>query len=138
MTSETRELQKELLKQRTKIHLCEKHVGEELVVSGWVKFIRRQGKRYFLKVYDSRKSRHDRLLQILFEKTEETKDYFAPLDHVTIGCSILVKGLIVDSPAKGQKIEMRGMEYYILGHVRDASTFPSSKSDLTVDYVRSI
>lgn len=138
MTSEVKQQEKELLKRRTKIHLCENHMGEELVVGGWVKFIRRQGKRYFLKVYDSRKSRHSKLLQIIFEKTEETKDYFAPLDHVTIGCSILVKGLIVDSPAKGQKIEMKGIEYYIIGHVRDASTFPSSKSDLTMDYVRSI
>jgi asparaginyl-tRNA synthetase len=49
-----------------------------------------------------------------------------------------VKGLIKPSPAKGQKIEMIGKEYYVLGMVKDPSTFPSAKSDLTMDYIRSI
>jgi len=128
----------ELLKQRIKIHMCEKYVNDEICVAGWVKFIRRQGKRYFLKVYDSKKSRHSSILQIMFEKTPELQEYFAPLEHVTTGCSILVKGFIKESPAKGQKIEMLGNEYYVLGYVKEASSFPSSKSDLTMDYIREI
>lgn len=137
MTS-TEQRIKELLRSRTKIHECEQHVGEEVSVLGWVMFVRKQNKRYFLKVYDSRRSRFRKILQIMFEKTPETQDYFSQLDHVTIGCSLLVKGLIVESPAKGQKIEMKGQEYHIIGTVHDASTFPSSKSELTMDYIRSI
>lgn len=136
-TIEEKKRIKELLKGRTKIHECEKRVGEEVNISGWVMFVRRQGKRYFFKVYDSRRSRFSRILQIIFEKTPESQNYLAQLDHVTAGCSMLIRGLIVDSPAKGQKIEMKGFEYYILGFVRDNS-FPSAKSDLTIDYLRSI
>lgn len=137
-TIEEKKRIKELIRARTKIHECDKHVGKEVIVSGWVMFVRRQGKRYFFKVYDSRRSRFRKILQIMFEKTPETQDYLAPLEHVTTGCSLLVKGLIVDSPAKGQKIEMVGQEYHILGTVHDASSFPSAKSDLTMDYLRSI
>lgn len=125
-----------LLQSRKKIQDCEQLVGQEIVVSGWVKFCRKQGKRYFFKIYDSRKSRYSKILQIMFEKTPETQEYLSPLDHVTTGYSILVRGLIVDSPARGQKIEMIGKEYHILGVAGD--TFPSAKSDLTMDYVRSI
>lgn len=138
MTTEIELRMKELLRKRTKIYQCEEHVGEELIVCGWVKFIRRQGKRYFLKMYDSDKTRYSKILQVMFEKTSETQDYYSHLDHVSSGCSLLIKGLIKDSPAKGQKIEMVGSEYYILGTIKEASTFPSAKSDLTLDYVRSI
>lgn len=137
-TIEEKQRIEELLRAKTKIHECEKHVGEEISIMGWVMFARKQGKRYFFKVYDSRKSRFSKILQIMFEKTPESQDYLAPLEHVTTGCSMLVRGLIVDSPAKGQKIEMKGLEYYILGTVHDTSSFPSAKSDLTMDYIRSI
>lgn len=137
-TFEEQQRIKELVKSRTKIHKCEEFVGKEISVLGWVMFARKQGKRYFFKIYDSRKSRFSKILQIMFEKTPETQDYLSHLDHVTTGCSLLVRGLIVDSPAKGQKIEMKGIEYFELGGVRDASTFPSAKSDLTMDYIRSI
>jgi asparaginyl-tRNA synthetase len=130
---------KELLKQRTKVHEAEKHIGQEIVVFGWVMFSRVQTKRIFLKIAESRKSRMNPI-QILFERSEETNEYLKELMHVSAGFSLLIKGLVVECPpeAKGQRIEIKGSEYHILGNVFDPSTFPSTKSKLTPDYVRSI
>ena len=53
----------------------------------------------------------------------------------TKGVSLQVFGIIVESPAKGQHIEMKCISLKILGKV-DASEYPISKSKLKLDYIR--
>ena len=53
----------------------------------------------------------------------------------TKGVSLQVFGIIVESPAKGQAIEMKCISLKILGKV-DASEYPISKSKLKLDYIR--
>ena len=53
----------------------------------------------------------------------------------TKGVSIHVFGIIVESPAKGQAIEMKCISLKILGKV-DASEYPISKSKLKLDTIR--
>ena len=53
----------------------------------------------------------------------------------TKGVSLQVFGIIVESPAKGQAIEMKCISLNILGKV-DTSEYPISKSKLKLDYIR--
>ena len=126
-----------LLNQRKKISDAESYIDSEIVIAGWIVFSRSQKKRIFLKRTDSRKSKLFPI-QVLFNRNEDTEQYLTELLHVSAGFSIVIKGKIVTSPASGQKIEMIGDTYHILGRVHDPSTFPLAKSELTIDYIRSI
>jgi asparaginyl-tRNA synthetase len=129
------ESQTELLRQKIRIDDAEKYVGTFIVVCGWIVTARWQKNLIFIKLSDSQKSKLFPL-QIVFQKSDNP-EYYESLCHLTAGCSLVVKGSVILSPAKGQKIEMQGKEFYILGNVEDPSTYPLAKADLSLESFRS-
>jgi asparaginyl-tRNA synthetase len=56
--------------------------------------------------------------------------------HATTGTSVRVKGLLVASPAAGQKWELRATHVEIIG--RSDATYPLQKKGHTVEFLRTI
>ena len=129
-------LKKQLLKSRISVSsITELTVGQSVVVGGWVLFSRRQQQLVFVKLSDSAESKFAPL-QVIFKKSDYP-EAFDTLEHLCVGYSLLVKGTIVLSPAKGQKFEMQAEQFVILGKVDQPSLFPSAKAELTTEYTRS-
>jgi asparaginyl-tRNA synthetase len=121
----------------------DKWIGKIVTVCGWIKTCRIMGKKAkrigFVELSDG--SQQVRL-QIIFDSkllTDEKKEYFNELyDHATTGMSLKVIGLVVKSPAPEQPIELQAHEYYILGDIGDHDKYPVAKTELGLEYLRTI
>lgn len=115
----------ELMNQIVEIeNIDETYIGQVITIAGWLHTMRWQKKLLFGKIDDSAKSRL-KPLQVLFEiKNEPVKDYYAPLQYICKGASIIIKGKIVKSPKIEQPIEMQGQQYYIVGQIDDPQHYP--------------
>ena len=65
------------------------HIGESVVVKGWLYHARRSGKVQFLMVRDG-----SGLCQAVLEKREETADIFEEMKHLGQESSLMVKGVV--------------------------------------------
>jgi asparaginyl-tRNA synthetase len=63
-------------------------------------------------------------------------NYEEEILKLSAGCSIVVKGQLVDSPAKGQKFEIHAEKIEVLGWVEDPETYPISPKHHTLEYLR--
>jgi asparaginyl-tRNA synthetase len=112
------------------------YLGKCMNVCGWIETMRVQQKNglAFITLTDGSCLKS---LQIIL--SPETDEELSKLDTIyqdgTKGVSLQVFGIIVESPAKGQTIEMKCISLKILGKV-DASEYPISKSKLKLDYIR--
>ncbi|HDL1725330.1 TPA: asparagine--tRNA ligase, partial [Mannheimia haemolytica] len=95
-------------------------VGEEATVRGWVR-TRRDSKAglSFLSVYDG--SCFDPIQAII---NNDLPNYNAEVLHLTAGCSVVVTGKVVESPAEGQAVELQASKVEVLGWVEDPDTYP--------------
>ena len=141
------ESKQDLLSQRIKIDTInddyESYLDTVVTVCGWISAARWQKSRIFIKLSDSARSKL-LPLQILFQ-TKDTDtlngldpEYYEPLTKTVRGVSLVIKGLIVKSPAKGQKIEMIGQQYHILGYVDDPTGYPLDKDNLSCTLLRTL
>lgn len=141
------ESKQDLIKQRVKIDVInneyESYLDKEVVVCGWISTARWQKKRIFVKLSDSAKSKLSPL-QILFQTKDsditnglDTAEYDV-LSKAVRGMSLVIKGLVVKSPAPGQKIELIGRQYYVLGYIDDPSGYPLDKDNLTCTALRNL
>lgn len=127
----------QLLKQRIRIDsIGEQFIGTTCVVAGWVVTARWQAQRTFIKLSDSAKSKLAPLQIVCQQDTLEKASYFEPLAQITAGTSIVFKGQIIKSPAKGQLIEMQADEFFIFGKVLDPTGYPLAKGTWTPEALR--
>ncbi|QKF93630.1 asparaginyl-tRNA synthetase class IIb [Fadolivirus algeromassiliense] len=121
----------------------DKWIGMVTTVCGWIQYYRSSGGKGknngFVKMKDGSCLHH---FQVIFsEKSlpEDKKGYFDELfAKAKTGVSLKVTGLVVKSPAKGQPIEMQAHEYQVLGDVMEAETYPISKNELTMEFLRTM
>lgn len=100
-------------------------------VSGWIKHFRTNPKIAFLSIHDGSTVS---LLQVVMEKTK----YPVP-SETKVGCSCVIEGKFVKSPAKGQKYELLGSSIIILGDVYDPETYIfNSKTNIELEKLREI
>ena len=118
------------------ISITPEDIGTIISIRGWVETARFSAKTAFLKVYDSWRS-HLSSLQIVFDLTKMTQEDKSEFTKVTSSCSISVTGTLVSSPKPAQPFELQGIEFKILGFITEPATFPISKSDLTMEHLRS-
>lgn len=118
-------------------------INKMTTVCGWIQFYRSSGGKGknigFVKLKDG--SCFQKLQIIFSEKdlSDDKKDYFNELySKAKIGVSLQITGLIVKSPAKGQPIEMIAHEYTIFGDIMDAHSYPISKNELSLEFLRTI
>ena len=103
------------------------NVDTDITVSGWVMTCRKQKNMSFIKLYDGSCTEGIQLIWQTVDPNEITK--------INTGCSISVFGTLVDSPAKGQTVEVQVIELTVLG-IADPDNYPFAKSKMGLDTLR--
>jgi asparaginyl-tRNA synthetase len=83
---------------------------QEVTVEGWVRTKRDSKGVSFLEINDGSTMKN---LQVIID--EDFPDYASIVKSVTTGSSLSVKGTLVASPAKGQKVELKASSIEIIG-----------------------
>ncbi|MFA5716925.1 MAG: asparagine--tRNA ligase [Desulfobulbaceae bacterium] len=121
-----------MLPQQVSDILARKPVGTHIEISGWVRTRRDSGGVSFLEISDG--SCLDSL-QVVADSGLD--NYDREIRKITTGTSIQVAGLLVDSPAKGQEVEVRAERITVIGW-SDAETYPLQKKRHGFEFLRSI
>lgn len=111
--------------------LSYEYKGKEIIVCGWVKSKRVSKDIAFLVLSDG--STQETLQLIIFSNNSA----FHNLKSCNNGASIKAKGIIKESPGKGQKFELEVLELTILGD-SDPEKYPLQKKEHTLEFLREI
>ncbi|EQC32116.1 asparaginyl-tRNA synthetase [Saprolegnia diclina VS20] len=108
-------------------------VGHTVTVKGWAKTLREAGAGAFafLELNDGSCFTG---LQIVVAK--DVPGFEALINSGGTGASFCVVGTVVESPAKGQLIEVKATEVTLYGDVADPSTYALSKKRHTLEHLR--
>jgi len=107
--------------------------GSEVTIMGWVRSRRdSKGGFSFLEINDGSTIKN---IQVLAEG--KLANYTKEILKLTTGCSVIVKGILVESPGKGQKVEVKAMEVKLVGWA-DPETYPLQKKRHSFEYLRTI
>ena len=107
--------------------------GSEVTIMGWVRSRRdSKGGFSFLEINDGSTIKN---IQVLAEG--KLANYTEEILKLTTGCSVIVKGILVESPGKGQKVEVKAMEVKLVGWA-DPETYPLQKKRHSFEYLRTI
>lgn len=109
-------------------------IGEKVTVRGWVR-TRRDSKAglSFLAVYDG--SCFDPIQAIV---NNDIENYESEVLRLTTGCSVIVTGTIVESPAEGQAVELQAEKVEVIGFVEDPDTYPMAAKRHSIEYLREV
>ncbi len=117
---------------RTKIvsalRLDAPHTG--LRVKGWLRTLRKSKSVVFLELNDGSCFAN---IQVV---CGAEVDGFEEIAHLTTGSAIEVLGELIESPAKGQRVELRASEVLVIG--RAESSYPLQKKRHSNEYLRTI
>ncbi len=114
----------EILKQRKQ--------DSKVTVKGWVRTRRDTGSFSFLEVNDGSCLSN---LQIIADKG--LKNYDNEIAKLSAGCSVVIEGLLQESPAKGQDVELHADYVQVVGWA-DPETYPLQKKRHSLEFLRSI
>ncbi len=107
--------------------------GSEVHILGWVRTKREsKGGFSFLEVNDGSSIKN---IQVLAE--ERLANYTEEILKLTTGCSVIVKGVLVESPGKGQKVEVQATDIKTIGWT-EPDTYPLQKKKHSFEYLRTI
>ena len=113
--------------------LTSEEIGSTFTVMGWVRTKREsKGGFSFIELNDG--SCMSSLQVIAGETLPNYKDDVAKLQT---GCSVRVRGTLVSSPAKGQRVELRAEEIEVLGWA-DPEEYPLQKKRHSFEFLRTI
>src|SRR5512142_1879879 len=65
-------------------------------------------------------------------------NYEGEVLKLTAGCAVAATGMIVPSPAKGQKFEMQAEALRVIGWVDDPDTYPIQPKPHTLEFLREV
>jgi asparaginyl-tRNA synthetase len=106
-------------------------VGTELTVRGWVRSRRDSKGITFVELNDGSRFKSIQLVLDAGVVPDET------LRHVTTGSSISASGILVESPAKGQAVELKAAEIKLFGGA-DPANYPLQKKGHSLEFLREI
>ncbi len=111
--------------------LSDKYIDKEVTVCGWVR-TRRESKGFaFLIISDG--SSQD-TLQIVVSNEASC---FQHIQKCNTGASVKIKGLLRESPARGQRYEIEAREIEVIGE-SDPERYPLQKKGHTLEFLREI
>jgi asparaginyl-tRNA synthetase len=106
-------------------------VGTQVTLRGWVRSRRDSKGVTFVELNDGSRFKSMQLVLDAGIVPEET------LKQVTTGSSIAASGILVESPAKGQAVELKISEIKIYG-AADPATYPLQKKGHSLEFLREI
>ena len=110
--------------------LQDSKVSESVTVSGWVLTCRKQKNMSFIKLNDGSCSEG---IQLIWDEVDIGDG--SQQNMIQTGCSITVEGVLVESPAKGQSVEVQVNKLTIIGSV-DPDKYPLAKTRMNLDTLR--
>jgi asparaginyl-tRNA synthetase len=106
-------------------------VGQTVTVAGWVRTVRTSAGGFsFLAVSDG-----SCLATVQVVADGKLENYEQEVVHLTAGCSVVVTGTLVESPAKGQRVEVQAGEVRVLG-AADAEHYPIQPKRHSFEFLR--
>ena len=112
--------------------LREKPSGRRISVAGWVRTRRDTGSFSFVEINDGSCLAN---LQLIADK--KLPNYESEIVKLTAGCSVTVQGLLTESPAKGQSVEVQAEEIRLVGWA-DPEHYPLQKKRHSFEFLRDI
>ena len=106
--------------------------GDELLVEGWVRTRRDTGNFSFVEINDGSSLAN---LQVIAENSLE--NYQTEIKTVGAGCSIRIWGILQESPAKGQRVELQSRRIEIVGWA-ETDTYPLQKKRHSFEFLREL
>lgn len=107
-------------------------LGQEITVKGWVRTVRSQKTFTFIELNDGSTLSN---LQVVLES--DVPEYEQLISQLSTGASIAVQGLVVESPGKNQKVEIKAKTLEVIG-LCDAETYPLQKKRHSFEFLREI
>jgi len=104
---------------------------EEVLVKGWIRTKREAKDLCFLELNDGS------CLANLQAIAEPSLPGYEEVRKLMTGCSVGIRGRLVESPAKGQKVELRVQELHIYGWA-EGDRYPLQKKRHTLEFLRTI
>jgi len=106
--------------------------NETVTVQGWVRTKRELKEFAFVEINDG-----SALANLQVVLNPDLADYETILKQLNTGTSVEISGVLVESPAKGQRIELKASEIKIYGDA-DAETYPLQKKRHSFEFLRTI
>lgn len=106
--------------------------GVELTIQGWVRTRRDTGSFSFIEVNDGSSLAN---LQVLAENN--LANYEVEIKRLSAGCAVVVTGVLAESPAKGQAVELQASSVAVVGWA-DAEDYPLQKKRHSFEFLRDI
>lgn len=106
--------------------------GDKVIARGWVRT--RRDSKVGISFIGLNDGSCFQSLQVIAPNTLE--NYSSEILELTAGCSIIVYGELVVSPAKGQKYELQAHKIELVGGIEDPETYPISPKHHTLEYLR--
>ncbi|HNW29367.1 MAG TPA: asparagine--tRNA ligase [Spirochaetota bacterium] len=106
--------------------------GETITVEGWIRTKRDSKSVTFLEINDGSTLKN---LQVIIE--ESFPDYHSIVRELTTGSSVTVRGKLIESPGKGQTVEVVAGEITILG-AASPEEYALQKKHHTFEFLREI
>jgi asparaginyl-tRNA synthetase len=117
---------------RIKNILRDKPVGEEITVTGWVRTRRDTGSFSFVEVSDGSSLSN---LQVIAD--DKLENYNSEIKNLATGASVIVRGELKESPAKGQAVELHAAMLEVVGGA-DPETYPLQKKRHSFEFLREL
>jgi asparaginyl-tRNA synthetase len=109
-------------------------IGSHVVIEGWVRS-RRTSKGGFSFVHINDGSCMDSIQAVA---DGALPNYDSEIAELGTGCSVRVRGTVVESQGKGQDWEIQAQSLDVLGWVDDPETYPIAKKRHTFEYLRTV
>jgi asparaginyl-tRNA synthetase len=106
-------------------------VGSEITLRGWVRSRRDSKGITFIELNDGSRFKS---MQLVVEAGAIAEEM---LKQITTGSSLEAGGVLVESPAKGQAVELKVTSVHVYG-TADATTYPLQKKGHTLEFLREI
>ncbi|HIK44899.1 MAG TPA: asparagine--tRNA ligase, partial [Leptolyngbyaceae cyanobacterium M65_K2018_010] len=106
--------------------------GQMVTVQGWVRTKRESKGFTFVDVNDGSAMAG---LQVVLNA--DLADYDTVVKELTTGSAVAITGQLVESPGKGQRVELRGQAITVFG-TADAETYPLQKKRHSFEFLRTL
>ncbi len=109
-------------------------VGDTVTLKGWVR-TRRDSKAglSFIHLHDG-----SGFHPIQVVASQDLPNYESDILRLTSGCSIVAEGEVVESPGKGQAVEIRASAVAVVGWVDDPETYPIQPKQHSFEFLRQV
>ena len=105
---------------------------EKVKIQGWVRTKRELKEFSFIEVSDGSSLAN---LQVILNT--DLPEYEQIIKRLNTGSAVVVEGLLVESPAKGQRIELQAQSVTVVGDC-DSETYPLQKKRHSFEFLRTI